>query len=277
MQKDIATINWLKYLVRTYDSLNKSNAASKNRLQALIPDAPAKYNEIISKVDNVKGQYERLIKKQLEFWDIWNLWLKKVPGAGAVSVGHLILYYYYKSIPICTTCGADLIKDKDETNNKKTYLCSACGKKTKGDGILMYRIEFRDFPTISKWWYFMGLGNGKPGTEWEGRMPKRKKGTSLDWKPAGRTLCYLIGINFVKQNPEYKRFYDLRKAHREQTHPDASKGHRDNMARHEMMKLFLSHFWQVARTMEGLPVTKPYVHTVMGHTGFIDPFYWDPV
>lgn len=276
MQKDIATIKRLKYLVRTYDALEHVNSASKNRLQAMIPDAPERFNEEIHNVDLMKGRYERQIEKQLEFWDLWNLWLERVPAVGPVSAGHLILWYYYKSIPICTECGADLVKKKDENNDKKTYLCSSCGKKTKGEGVLTYRIEFRDFSTISKWWYFMGLGNGKPGTKWEGRVPRREKGTAIDWKPAGRTRCYLIGHNFIRQNPDYKWFYDLRKAHREQTHPDASKGYRDAMARHEMMKLFLSHFWQVARTIEGLTVTKPYVHTVMGHTGFIDPFYWDP-
>ena len=121
----------------------------------------------------------------------------------------------------------------------------------------------------------MGLGNGRTGTKWEGRVPKMEKGITIDWNPRGRTRCYLISHNFLRQNPEYKHFYDLRKQHRQRTHPDATPGYKDNMARHEMMKLFLSHFWQVAREIEGLSLTKPYAMTVMGHTGFIEPFFWN--
>ncbi len=41
------------------------------------------------------------------------------------------------------------------------------------------------------------------------------------------------------------------------------------------VKLFLAHFWTVARTLDSKEVTAPYAMTIMGHTGYIKPFYFE--
>lgn len=54
-----------------------------------------------------------------------------------------------------------------------------------------------------------------------------------------------------------------------------SQMHVHRMAFRKMIKLFLSHLWEVWRTKEGLPVRPPYVFEHKGHTTLIDP--WEMV
>jgi DNA-directed RNA polymerase subunit RPC12/RpoP len=165
MQKDIPIINRLEFMVRTYFGINRLNAAAKNRSKALHMDE----NEIglkpINEMDKLKGMLERQARKELMNWDIWNKWLEKVPGIGGIYSAYVILKYYYRHIPICSHCGGDLKKVKKDDAETGGYVCTLCGKNVKGDGLLQYRIEYREFPTISKWFYFMGRGNGRPGSD----------------------------------------------------------------------------------------------------------------
>jgi len=43
------------------------------------------------------------------------------------------------------------------------------------------------------------------------------------------------------------------------------KKHIDNRARRKMVKRFLSDLWLVWRSLEGLPITKPYAVGILGH------------
>ena len=44
----------------------------------------------------------------------------------------------------------------------------------------------------------------------------------------------------------------------------------------KMTKMFLSHLWTTWRTIEGLEVTAPYVHDILGHAHLYEPieFGW---
>ena len=110
-----------------------------------------------------------------------------------------------------------------------------------------------------------------------GKKQKKSKGAAANWSHRGRMISYLIGEQFVKcqKDHPYKKFYLDRKKRREKTHPDASKIYRHNMARRETAKLFLSHFWQVARTIDGKEVTEPYAGARLRHTNIIKPFFWE--
>jgi hypothetical protein len=48
--------------------------------------------------------------------------------------------------------------------------------------------------------------------------------------------------------------------------------HVDNAARRYMVKIFLSHLWEVWRKEEGLPVREPYAITNLGHQTKFDPW-----
>lgn len=279
-------VDYLNYLVRTYDGVTKLITQTKQRhatLSGEVVDDPE--NDDILKgdrhsegLDTVKGRMSRDIEKELSAnWDIWRLWLKTVPGIGPAIAGGLVMKYYFKFVPVCQKCGGDLEKVKEDgkengglEKTKGMMKCLSCGKSAKNDGVLQYRKQRREFATISKWWAFMGRHTV------DGVMPKRKKGIVANWSTPGRTLGYQIGEQINRQGPDspYKRFLLERKTKHQKNHPDWSKGHVHNAAKNEAIKLFLSHFWVVAHEIEGLPVTEPYAGAIMGHTNIVEPFFW---
>jgi len=171
--------------------------------------------------------------------------------------------YYFKSIAICKKCGTDL----------EEFKCPACQTVSKRGGVLKFRIEDRDFANISKWWKFLGLHTV------DGIKPKMAKGVQCDWSPKGRTICWQFGqqINRQIDSHPYKAYLLERKKKRLKTHPDTTPKHRQSMAEHETSKLFTSHFWQVARTLDGKEVTAPYISVIGNHTGIIPPYYFEEI
>lgn len=107
----------------------------------------------------------------------------------------------------------------------------------------------------------------------------RKKNERDTWSSEGRRLGFLIKESFNKYGSDhkYKAYAEKRKRYRESTHPDAKKGHRHNMAWNETVKRFLSHFWQVAHEIDGLPLTDPWSVAKGGHDPkhIIPPYYWN--
>jgi hypothetical protein len=230
----------------------------------LNPDAIPKNDDIVSQMEKTKAKLSRMIRKQLEMWPIWTEWMEKVPGCGAVLAAKLINLFYYRFEPVCAACGGSLKKDES------AFVCQACGKEAKGEGVLKYNIGFKEFANISKWWAYLGMHTV------DGKKPRRQKGVVANWSTEGRTTCYHLGDQFIKQGGLYRGFYDERKKKREKTHPDASAGHRHVMSKNETVKLFLAHMWTVDCLLRGVEPTKPYAGTIMGHTGIIDPFYFEP-
>lgn len=267
MVEDEVTIRTLSFLLRTYDGVNRQLGAAKNRLQALNPDADKEKHPIITSIAETKNRLTRTIDKEIKYWTLWTEWLEKVNGIGPFIGGNLILMYYYKFIPICKDCGADL------ENVDGTFKCSDCGKSAKKGGILSTRIEYRDFPNVSKWWAFTGRGADE-----NGNMPKRQKGVRSNWSSKGRTVTWQIGDQFNRRSGEdpYKAYLlDMKYKHeRNNGKKKWTKGHIHNAAKHESIKLFLSHFWHVARELAGKSTEGPYIQIVGGHTGIIPPYYW---
>ena len=111
-------IAYLNYLIRTYKSLTDMIAATKNRLQSLPGDHPVKFDRIIhgeekeEGLETIKGRISRMIGKLLPTWDVWEHWLKNIPGIGPVTGAELIMLYYYKFLPVCKKCNT-LIEKKD--------------------------------------------------------------------------------------------------------------------------------------------------------------------
>ena len=264
------SIAYLNYWIKTYADLTKIIAAAKNRLQSLPGEHPAKFDRILHGeekevgLESIKGKISRLIGKELPAWDVWTHWLKDVPGIGNVIAAQLIMLYYYKYIPVCKDC-VTVLEKKDST-----YWCPKCEKSVKGEGNLDHQLQEKDFPTISKWWAYMGRDIK------DGAMRKRKKGELSNWSGNGRTLGHHIGDSFNKQQPDhlYKAVLLAEKAKYEKSQPDISKGWRHAKARNNATKLFLAHFWTVARTLDGKEVSAPYAMTIMGHTNYIEPFYY---
>jgi len=259
----------LKFLLKTYDALNRAIVSTKNRLTSMNPDAKHEHDWLLNGwktgktkyhgLENIKGRVSRQIEKCLQYWDIWNAWLKDVPGCGPHCAGNLIVLYYYRFVPICKKCGADLVE----------FECPEHGK-AKGDGVLNFRIEEREHQNVGKWWAHLGLHNDE-----EGKKPKRQAGKKSNWSNIGRQISWALGEGFIKSKNEYYKHYLEKKAEYERTRPDWTKAHRSNAAANVAVKLFQSHFWHVARTIEGKPTINPYVQDILGHSNIVPPYYWD--
>ena len=137
-------------------------------------------------------------------------------------------------------------------------------KKVKGIGpilasILLSTIDIRKADHVSSIWKYAGLAPGQ----------KRQKGKKIDYNPFLKSACWKIGESFVKTKGEYRKIYDTSKTFYQQKFPETkkegkrtlyTKGHIHAMAKRRAVKLFLSHFWEAWRRMEGLPVSEPYAH-----------------
>ena len=272
-------IKYLNFLVREYVGVTQLITSTKQRLQSLPgEDRDEEFDTLLKGQDHetgletVKGRINRELEKELKAWDIWQLWAKEIPGIGPYIAAQMIILFFYRFVPTCKECGGGLHKQPKESKSKtiNVLVCDDCKREAK-DGLLNHKLEYKDFPTISKWWAYMGRHTV------EGIMPKRKAGTQSNWSTVGRTLGYHIGEQFNRQKDEhpYKALLLLHKTKHQKNHPEWSKGHVHNAAKNEVIKIFLAHWWTVARTLEGKPVSEPYAGALMGHTNIIAPFYWE--
>ena len=276
-------IKYLNFLTKTYDGVTQLIASTKQRLQSLPGEDEGRDEEFDTLLkgqgkeaglETIKGRISRELEKELTAWDVWELWLKKIPGVGPWLAAELIILFYYRFVPICKDCGGGLEKqDRKKDDSEKVIrvlVCTVCGKVAR-EGLLKHKLEYKDFPTISKWWAYMGRHTV------EGIMPKRKKGVLSNWSTVGRTVGFHIGDQFNRQGDDnpYKKILLERKSKHQRDNPDWTKGHIHNAAKNETIKIFLAHFWTVARTLDGKSISEPYAGAIMGHSDIIEPFYWD--
>lgn len=128
------------------------------------------------------------------------------------------------------------------------------------------------FATISKLWRFAGLAviNGRA---------ERKN--SQHYNRRLKSVCWLISDQFVRhQTGGYADIYYTEKERQRAKHPEPvqvdgkwryNDAHIDRRAKRKTEKIFLQHLWLRWRELEGLPVSKPYVHDKLGHENIITP------
>lgn len=105
-------------------------------------------------------------------------------------------------------------------------------------------------------------------------------GLILPYDPYLKSMCWRIAGQFVRQGEFYREWYDKYKEKYQLSCPELSIGHIDNRARRAMVKLFLSHLWEMWRKAEGLPAGRTYLQEQLGdkyseNHAFIDPPYAD--
>jgi len=290
-EEDEAQVKELNTIVKTYDGLVKLMTSTKNRLQSmgytkeqasldpiLKGEQHFKNSEAITYkgLESVKSSLTTRIRNSIKSYPIWTDWMVDIPGIGETSAAKLILLYYYKFVTVCPDCESEVGKKTVKADTGKTIntlYCEDCEKTLKGQGNLRYQIFTKDFPNISSWWAYMGRHIV------DGKMPNRQKNVQANWSTKGRTLVYTIGDQFNRQTDDhpYKLFFLAAKAKHLRKNRDRdvewTKNHIHKAGRNEVGKLFLSHFWQVARTMDGKVVTEPYVGKHLGHD-IIPPYYW---
>jgi hypothetical protein len=116
---------------------------------------------------------------------------------------------------------------------------------------------------------------------------RRIKGSIIDYNPKMKKLCRNMALSLIQYNEFYGALYNQYLAeymarnnlldnintakYKEAILEKIRTGKATKMARRKMIKIFLSHLWATWRKMEGLPVTKPYVFSVLGHSDYIEP------
>ena len=123
-------------------------------------------------------------------------------------------------------------------------------------------------------------------------VPKRKKGYHYLFNSTGKTLCWKIAGNLIKQGDDYYKniYHTAKKYYSNKAEADGliivpaeqlksvsakdkvkyiSLGHIDNRAKRKMVKTFLVHLWEAWREVEGLDTRPPYVIEKLGHQGYI--------
>ena len=160
---------------------------------------------------------------------------------------------------------------------------------------LIAHIDIKKAETASDIWSFAGLN---PTVTWA-------KGQKRPWNAALKTLCWKLGQSFMKvhNNPRsfYGKMYEDRKASELAKNEageraavaaeiltkknfgkstDAYKAyssgklppaHIDARARRYAVKMFLAHFHEEWRTLEGLPLREAYAIQWLGHAHHITP------
>lgn len=162
---------------------------------------------------------------------------------------------------------------------------------------LLAHIDITRAPTVGHIWRFAGLD---PTQEWG-------KGERRPWNAQLKTLCWKIGQSFIKVQARpadvYGKVYATRRQQENERNAAGlfaaqaarqlaqkriqdpklratleagrlSDGHLLARSQRYATKLFLAHWWQVARESNGLDCPKPWVITHGGHVHFTAPPNW---
>lgn len=172
-----------------------------------------------------------------------------------------------------------------------------------------------DKDTISRFWRFAGLGMGEYYIDNEtgkimdpvkGRKYDKTKGEKGEWvvvypnQPPNshvefrpdvplegyglpfnrrlKTSCYLVADRLMQATGPYYELYLTSREKYDREHPEWTKAHRKRAAMRKMIKVWLSHLWEVWRELEGLPTRKAYVIEHLGHTNEHErsDYGWEP-
>jgi len=136
---------------------------------------------------------------------------------------------------------------------------------------ILSQIDIREANTVSALWRYAGLG-----VDAEGKADRLKKGQKSVFNTRLKMVMYKVSTQFLRNRSPYTKFYYTAKEYYKQNRPDWTKLHCDFAARRKMMKMFMSHLWEVYRKLEGLPTRELYVVEKLGHTNVISPhgFGW---
>ncbi len=167
----------------------------------------------------------------------------------------------------------------------REYLSEVRGIGPAMAGVIISEIDISKAQYSSSLWKYAGLDVAENGqgrsrraehlvkVSYVNRDGEEAERNSITFNPFLKTkLIGVLAPSFIKlSNPIYAPIYRGYK-HRLESNPahqEKSKGHRDNMAKRYMIKMFLIDLYKAWRGIEGLPVTPPY------HEGKLGIFHRD--
>ena len=253
----------VRMLVRLRDDIQSMRKRTDNRIgrkadgsqqnieeRAFRPEDYQNFSDIADVSRQQEKHIEKMLKKALKRFPIYNEWLVKVKGVGEIGAGWIVGEYdIHKADTVSklwqfTGLNPGMVIGKKRIENKDgTFSYIATSQMIRGDRLT-------------------------PGFV----APFNK-----------RLRTAIVGVladGFIKAQNDYcMRFYYPYKARLEQeiskvatADPDkakawseVSKGHRDRAAKRYMMKMFLADLYAAWREIEGLEVRGPYQAEYLGH------------
>lgn len=96
------------------------------------------------------------------------------------------------------------------------------------------------------------------GAELRVAQPRPARGVKAAYSLQAKTLCYLLGVSFLRTRSPYADIYRVHKESLAFSKPGWTPRRRHLTAMRKCEKLFLAHLWLVWREAEGLPIVVPY-------------------
>jgi hypothetical protein len=165
----------------------------------------------------------------------------------------------------------ELEHDIDENIREIAEDYPIIGRMTKVKGVgkllaarLIASIDISRDDTVSSLWRYCGFSTS------EGVAERMKKGEKIHYNKNIKPVCFLIGLSFLKSKSPYASIYYEAKGYYQENR-DWTKLHIHFAAMRKMIKVFLSHLWQVWRDLEGLPTSPPYIIGKENHTHYLPP------
>jgi len=124
------------------------------------------------------------------------------------------------------------------------------------------------FNTVSKLWKYCGLNPGA----------RRRRGQKATYNPVLKSCLYVIAESLLRAKGYYKKLYDKFREECEYKHPDWKKIRVHRWAMRKMLKIFLSHCWEMWWVImeEKESPTKPYAMEKFGHVDYMTPMVDKP-
>ncbi len=217
------------------------------------------------------------------------------------NISKLWAYSGMATMYICTECNKRWLEDnkkgewinrvakrlEEQHNKKKTRYIDESGSSSKLTEIEAANVSDNDIEDTN-----FTLKARKMLCSCEHPITKviaqRKiKNTMIDYNPKMKKLCRNIALSLIQYNQFYGDMYEgflqmyierkdflkeLDKGKFTDTALENIKHSRAvKMARRKMVKIFLSHLWMQWRKIDGLPITKPYIFDIKGHSNYIEP------
>jgi len=192
---------------------------------------PAILEDILGELKGIEKGIYAYIYKRIKENPLWKDYLRYVKGVGPILVAGLIILLHPSRFETVSKMW------KYSALNVE-YACPHCGYISDSPGRCP-----------------------RCGMMLIGRAPKRVLGRKIYWNPTARRLCWLIGRSFQWRGGVYRGFYVmyLEKSLRNWNHRNWTVAHHIMHARRLATKIFISHWYEVGRTILGLPVRKPYI------------------
>lgn len=277
----------IRILVRGYYDIQKLRIQSGNRIvanfkakQGQEPSKPEKTMspEELKILITLRNHYKRITDGIRDLPQP-----RSFKGDAVISdYAELVLTHHYTLLEQAETTQEKAIKqmlpDFDIYNE---FLLKIDGCGTKMSGIIISEIEIEKAEYPSSLWKYTGLDVAPDGagrsrrkehlidveyTTKEGKKDTRK---SISFNPLLKTkLVGVLGPSFMRQGPDHKYakiYYDYKnRLEHHVKYKEVNKGHRHNMAIRYMMKMFLIDLYTAWRSLEGLPVARPYSEAKLG-------------